>query len=183
MSALAWLGALVIGLVLGLLGSGGSIVTVPVLVYLVHQPEKIAIAGSLAIVGGIALLGGVVAAVNGRVNARTVVLFGVPGMVGTYGGAWLATYVSGVSQLVIFAMVMLLAAWFMLRARALASPEGSGSTGSVLGLGVQGGAVGILTGFVGVGEGSSSCRRWSCSESSRCALRWAPACASSRSIL
>jgi uncharacterized membrane protein YfcA len=50
---LAWLGALAIGLSLGLLGSGGSIITVPVLVYLVGQPEKIAIAGSLGVVGAV----------------------------------------------------------------------------------------------------------------------------------
>ena len=51
MSVFAWLGAMAIGVSLGLLGSGGSILTVPVLVYLVGQEEKLAIAGSLAIVG------------------------------------------------------------------------------------------------------------------------------------
>ena len=51
------LGAIAIGLSLGMLGSGGSILTVPVLTYLVGQPEKLAIASSLAIVGGISLLG------------------------------------------------------------------------------------------------------------------------------
>lgn len=52
----AWLGAILIGLSLGLLGSGGSILTVPVLVYLVGQDEKVAFAGSLAIVGLISLV-------------------------------------------------------------------------------------------------------------------------------
>lgn len=56
--SLALLGALLIGLSLGLLGSGGSILTVPVLVYLLGEPPKQAIAESLLIVGGIALLGG-----------------------------------------------------------------------------------------------------------------------------
>ncbi|MEO8746592.1 MAG: TSUP family transporter, partial [Rhodanobacter sp.] len=55
----ALFGALTVGLSLGLLGSGGSILTVPVLVYLLHQPPKQAIAGSLAIVGAIALVGAV----------------------------------------------------------------------------------------------------------------------------
>lgn len=54
---LAWIGAALIGLSLGLLGSGGSILTVPVLVYLVGEPEKLAITGSLAIVGSISLFG------------------------------------------------------------------------------------------------------------------------------
>ena len=53
----AWPGAIAIGVSLGLLGSGGSILTVPVLVYLIGQDEKIAIAGSLFIVGSIALAG------------------------------------------------------------------------------------------------------------------------------
>ena len=55
---LALPGALAIGLSLGLLGSGGSILTVPVLVYLLGQDEKLAIAGSLFIVGSIAPAGG-----------------------------------------------------------------------------------------------------------------------------
>ena len=54
----ALLGALAIGLSLGLLGSGGSILTVPVLVYLLGQDEKTAIAGSLFVVGTIAAAGG-----------------------------------------------------------------------------------------------------------------------------
>lgn len=153
MSMTAWLGALTIGLILGLLGSGGSIITVPVLLYVVHQPDKIAIAGSLAIVGGIAFVGGVIAAIKRRVHARSVVLFGVPGIAGTYGGAWLASFVSGATQLVVFAVVMVLAAWFMLRRRAAETPAWTGHTNSALSLGTQGGAVGVLTGFVGVGGG------------------------------
>ena len=48
--------ALVVGLTMGLLGSGGSILTVPILVYLMGQDEKVAIASSLAIVGSVAAL-------------------------------------------------------------------------------------------------------------------------------
>ena len=51
----AWIGALLIGISLGLLGSGGSILTVPVLIYLVGEPEKVAIAESLGIVATISL--------------------------------------------------------------------------------------------------------------------------------
>ena len=56
-SILAWPGAILIGISLGLLGSGGSVITVPVLVYLLGQDEKVAIAGSLFVVGSIALAG------------------------------------------------------------------------------------------------------------------------------
>ena len=71
MPVTAWIGALLIGVTMGLLGSGGSILTVPALVYLVDQPEKVAIAGSLLIVGTIALLGSVLAALR-----KTVAILG-----------------------------------------------------------------------------------------------------------
>ena len=93
LSVFAWLGAMAIGVSLGLLGSGGSILTVPVLVYLIGQDEKLAIAGSLAIVGAIALAGSIPYLRKKQVDWRTVVLFGIPGMAGTYMGAWIATWV------------------------------------------------------------------------------------------
>ncbi|MDX1353508.1 MAG: TSUP family transporter, partial [Thiomicrorhabdus sp.] len=77
---LAWIGALFIGLTLGLLGSGGSILTVPVLTYLVGQETKVAIAGSLMIVGIISIFSAIPYARQGLVKWRTVVIFGVPGM-------------------------------------------------------------------------------------------------------
>ena len=75
-------GAIAIGLSLGLLGSGGSILTVPVLVYLVGQDEKVAIAGSLFVVGSIALAGGLQFLRVGFIQWRSVLLFGLPGMLG-----------------------------------------------------------------------------------------------------
>jgi uncharacterized membrane protein YfcA len=92
-------GAIAIGLSLGLLGSGGSILTVPVLVYLVGQDEKVAIAGSLFVIGSIALAGGLQFLRAGFIQWRSVLVFGLPGMLGTYLGAMLAAYVSGVMQL------------------------------------------------------------------------------------
>ena len=78
----AWLGAILIGLSLGLLGSGGSILTVPVLVYLVGQDEKVAFAGSLAIVGLISLVSAFAYARKDLVDWRSAMFFGLPGMVG-----------------------------------------------------------------------------------------------------
>ena len=75
----AWIGALAIGLSLGLLGSGGSVLTVPVLVFLVGQEEKVAIAGSLAVVGSIALVGALPYLARGLVDFRSLLLFGLPG--------------------------------------------------------------------------------------------------------
>lgn len=147
--SLALFGALLIGLSLGLLGSGGSILTVPVLVYLVGEPPKQAIAESLLIVGGIALLGGLPYALRGLVDYRSLLLFGLPGMAGTYLGAWLSRFTSGEVQLLTFALVMLLAAYFMARPLPL-RPKGARKAWKVV---LEGLSVGVLTGFVGVGGG------------------------------
>ncbi len=151
MSVLAWLGAMAIGVSLGLLGSGGSILTVPVLVYLIGQDEKLAIAGSLAIVGSIALVGSLPYLKKKLVDWRIVVLFGIPGMAGTYVGAWIATWVSGLVQLALFAVVMLLASWQMLKPVVL--DDTPHEPREVWKIGLDGLLVGILTGLVGVGGG------------------------------
>lgn len=146
-----WIGAIAIGLSLGLMGSGGSVVTVPVLVYLLGQNEKVAIAGSLAVVGAIAATGALPGLRRGLVDYRSLVLFGLPGMAGTWLGAWLAAFVSGALQLAVFALVMLAAAVLMLRpvrAEAAGRPARAGWKIAADGL-----AVGVLTGFVGVGGG------------------------------
>ena len=103
----ALLGAVAIGLSLGLLGSGGSILTVPVLHYLLGQPEKLAIAGSLLVVGLIAAAASLPYARSRQVDWSNVWWFGVPGMAGAWVGATLAHWVPGPVQLALFAGVML----------------------------------------------------------------------------
>ncbi|MGB0495810.1 MAG: sulfite exporter TauE/SafE family protein [Kangiellaceae bacterium] len=153
LSLFAILGACAIGLSLGLLGSGGSILTVPVLVYLVDQPEKIAIAGSLVIVGSIALLGALPYFKQRFIDWNVVLIFGVPGMLGTYLGAWLATvYLSGIQQLAIFALVMLLASYFMLKPKKIIETS-SDHQRHLFKISMDGLIVGIVTGIVGVGGG------------------------------
>lgn len=148
---LALLGAAAIGLSLGLLGSGGSILTVPILVYLVGQPEKTAIAGSLAIVGGIALAGAIPWTLKREVDWRSVVWFGLPGMAGTWLGAAASRWVPGTVQLFLFALVMIVAAWMMARpARLTDAPRAPRPRAWIV---VDGLAVGVLTGLVGVGGG------------------------------
>lgn len=149
--AFALPGALAIGMSLGLLGSGGSILTVPVLVYLLGQDEKLAIASSLAIVGLISMAGSIPFIRQRLVDWRTVALFGIPGMIGTYLGAYSSVYVSGVLQLSVFALVMLAASYLMLKPLAM---EGRSATPrSVTKIGIDGLLVGCITGFVGVGGG------------------------------
>lgn len=147
---LALLGALAIGLSLGLLGSGGSILTVPVLHYLVGQPDKLAIAGSLLVVGLIAAAGCVPYALHRQVDWRNAARFGLPGMAGAWAGASLAHWVPGAAQLALFAAVMLLAAWRMLAGAALAPSADEPRAAAVIG---GGAAVGLLSGLVGVGGG------------------------------
>lgn len=149
------LGALAIGLVLGLLGSGGSILTVPVLVYLAHEPDKVAIAESLAIVGGIALVGALPYAKQRLVDWHSVLWFGVPGILGTYGGAALSKWIPGPLQLALFATVMILAAVLMFRGRKnvmdkAGEPRRRQPLWLIAGEGLL---VGVLTGLVGVGGG------------------------------
>ncbi len=150
-------GALLIGLLLGLLGSGGSILTVPVLVYLLGHEAKPAIAESLAIVGGISAAGAIPYAAARQIDWRNAWFFGIPGMIGTYLGAGLAHYVAAVVQLILFAGVMLLAAWMMFR-QSPPPDEASEANGSdhrhpLWKIVVEGLVVGIITGLVGVGGG------------------------------
>lgn len=148
---LAWPGAVAIGVSLGLFGSGGSILTVPVLLYLFGQEEKVAIAGSLAVVGTIALIGAVPYVRDRLVDWRNVFAFGLPGMTGTYLGAWIAAFVPGLFQLALFALVMLLAAVFMLRPPKL--DPNRAATRAIWKIAIDGLLVGVLTGLVGVGGG------------------------------
>jgi len=150
-SLLAWPGAIAIGVSLGLLGSGGSIITVPVLIYLLGQDEKLAIAGSLFVVGNIALAGSLQYIRVGLVDWRNVFVFGVPGMAGTYLGAMIAAFVPGIMQLAFFALVMLLASYMMLRPVSLTNePHERRESWKIASDGLF---VGVITGLVGVGGG------------------------------
>ena len=89
---LAILGAVIIGWSLGLFGSGGSILTVPVLMYLVGMPAGESIASSLLIVAGISLFGSISYIRRKNVSWRHFWVFGIPGMIGTYGGIILSHF-------------------------------------------------------------------------------------------
>jgi uncharacterized protein len=151
LNILVIVGAVIIGLSLGLLGSGGSIITMPLLLYVVGEPEKLAIAESLLVVGSIASVGSLLLAKSKLINLRYIVWFGVPSMLGTYIGAWSAQFVSGLVQVLTFSIVMLVSSRMMLKSPiANAQPAASSQ---LLGISLVGVAVGILAGFVGVGGG------------------------------
>jgi uncharacterized membrane protein YfcA len=157
---LAALLAFLIGITLGLLGGGGSILTVPVFAYALDYDPKAAIAMSLPVVGGAALVGAYRHWRMGHVDLRTALPFGLAAMLAAFVGARLARFIPGDIQLAVLGIVMLGAAFSMLRPpRALAQlPDGAVAPHTdaelsrlkLTGLGLF---VGLLTGIVGVGGG------------------------------
>ncbi|MDQ3264146.1 MAG: sulfite exporter TauE/SafE family protein [Myxococcota bacterium] len=146
-----------IGLALGLLGGGGSILTVPILVYALGFSPKQGIALGLAVVGVTSLVGAISQWRRGNVKLKAAATFAGVAMLGTYGGARLSAFIPGAVQLVLFAAVMLVAAFFMQRnaRRPLpaleAVPVVPRSRPLILGISAL--AVGALTGIAGVGGG------------------------------
>jgi uncharacterized membrane protein YfcA len=146
---------LVIGLLLGMVGGGGSILTVPILVYALDLGVHEATATSLVIVGATALIGAVSHARAGRVAVKTALTFGTAGIVGAFAGTWLNARVSGPAILLLFGLLMLVVALRMAvgkrsGAAALTSPAAIGFRWTVPATGL---AVGLMTGFFGVGGG------------------------------
>jgi len=150
--------AALVGLSLGLTGGGGSILTVPIFVYVLGFEPKLAIAMSLPVVGGASLIGAVSHWKAGNVKLRTAALFGVIAMAGAYAGARLSVFLSGSLQLALLAIVMLLAAVSMFRSARRdrfrvgdAAPESRAMALGLLFPVALG--VGLLTGVVGIGGG------------------------------
>ncbi len=150
---LAWIGAILIGVTLGLLGSGGSILTVPILTYLVGQETKLAIASSLIIVCLISLFSALSYAYHKQVKWRTVLLFGLPGMLGAVTGAWTAHFISDAVQMLIFSILLLIAAYLMFEPITLKGEEKEHSERGMHQIVIDGFVVGLVTGIVGVGGG------------------------------
>jgi uncharacterized membrane protein YfcA len=152
--AIGLLLAAVVGLSLGLLGGGGSVLAVPIFVYVLGYGAKEAIAMSLAVVGFTSLVAAVGHWRAGNVNLRVAATFGPVAMVGTFVGARLATLVSGTFQLIVFAVVMLASAVFMFGGSSVRLTEPTESARTRLApIVAEGLLVGVMTGFVGVGGG------------------------------
>jgi uncharacterized membrane protein YfcA len=152
--------AALIGLSLGLLGGGGSILTVPILVYVLGFGTKNAIAMSLPIVGVTSAVGAVSHWRAGRVDLRAALVFGGITMVTSYVGARLAVLVSADAQLALLAAVMILAAASLLRNARKPQPDAANvadQPAAPLSLTIPLVAiacgVGLLTGLVGIGGG------------------------------
>jgi uncharacterized membrane protein YfcA len=152
-TALAVALAVVVGLTLGMLGGGGSILTVPLLVYVAGLDAKAAIATSLLVVGVTSAVGAVSHARAGRVRWRTGLLFGAAGMAGAYTGGRVAHWIPGEILLLAFAAMMIATAIAMLRGGREVDPARAHAhlpVGRVL---LDGAVVGLVTGLVGAGGG------------------------------
>jgi uncharacterized membrane protein YfcA len=149
--ALTLLAALAVGVSLGLLGGGGSILTVPILVYVAGVETKQAIAMSLFVVGATSLAGVVPHARAGRVRWRTGLLFGGAGMAGAYAGGRLAAFIPAGVLLAAFAVMMAVTAVAMLRSRP--APAGGHADRPIVRILAEGVTVGLVTGLVGAGGG------------------------------
>jgi len=138
-----------IGFALGLTGGGGSIITLPVLVYLIGESVHEAIGTSLVVVGGIAAQGFLAQRTNVRFGSGLIV--GLLGIIGNIPGSILAGHVSGELLLLLFAGFMFVSAFAMLFIRLPDHVEGAKP--HWLMVAVVGAVLGFLTGFLGVGGG------------------------------
>jgi uncharacterized membrane protein YfcA len=145
--------AVAIGVTLGLLGGGGSILTVPILVYVAGLPAKDAIATSLFVVGATAAFAVIPHARAGRVRWRTGAIFGVAGMTGAYAGGRVAEYIPGQWLLAGFGLMMLATAVAMLRGRRTPADRPVPHELPVRRVLLDGVVVGLVTGLVGAGGG------------------------------
>jgi uncharacterized membrane protein YfcA len=169
MEIAGYLASLVIGISLGLIGGGGSILTVPVLVYLFHVNPVMATAYSLFIVGATSLVGSFPKYQAGEINLKTAVIFGVPSIIAVYAtrafivpaipaevftvGSLLVT--KSLLMMLLFAVLMVFASVSMIRTKPVlpsSEPAGVQQFNYPLIL-VEGAVVGTLTGLVGAGGG------------------------------
>jgi len=166
MEIFGFFSALLIGLILGLIGGGGSILTVPIFVYLLGISPLVATAYSLFVVGTTALVGAISNHKKGMVDVRTGFIFAVPAFIGVYvTRRYLLSlipedifYISSflvtkdVAIMLFFSILMLAASFFMINGRAEVSNTKLLKYNVPL-LSLEGLVVGVLTGFVGAGGG------------------------------
>lgn len=123
------------------------------MVYLIGEPEKLAIGESLGIVAFISLSGFVPYAWKNQVHWRSILFFGLPGIGGTWLGAWLSQFISGKLQLIIFGVVMVVAAAMMFLKKQQLEDKSKKQKHAFWKIILEGLFVGVLTGTVGVGGG------------------------------
>ena len=168
MEIIGYLASILIGISLGLIGGGGSILTVPVLVYLFHVEPVLATAYSLFIVGSSSLIGAWPKYKQGFVNLKTAIIFGIPSIVavfatrkfllpaipsalGTIAGFEIT---KSLMMMLLFAILMVASSFSMIRSKS--SPIDLKEEAQIFNypmILLEGALVGLLTGLVGAGGG------------------------------
>ena len=146
--------AILIGISLGMLGGGGSILTVPLLLYVFHLDAKVSIAMSLLVVGSTSLAAIIPHARAGRVQWKVGAIFGATSMVGAYAAGRVAKFIPSSILLLAFGGMMLVTAVAMMRPkRADAGASVERKTLPLHWIMLEGLVVGAVTGVVGGGGG------------------------------
>lgn len=155
--------AVIIGVLLGLLGGGGSILTVPVLVYLADIPAKSAIITSLIVVGCTSIIATLTHARKKHVCWKTGAIFGSAGMLGAFLGGRLTVYIPDALLLVLLGLVMLVASFSMIFGKKTPVVEEDNNHDDntsfcpaelpIIAILLDGFFLGVITGLVGVGGG------------------------------
>jgi uncharacterized protein len=167
MEILGYIASILIGVSLGIIGGGGSILTVPVLVYLFYVDPVLATGYSLFIVGVTSAAGSVSYFKKGLVNIRTAIIFGIPSIIAVFfTRAFIIpsipdelieigtlTITKGIFLLIVFALLMIVASYSMIAKGNLKPPRTSPHPYRDVLIVTEGTAVGILTGLVGAGGG------------------------------
>lgn len=169
MIIIGYLLAALVGISLGLIGSGGSILTVPILVYIMDVDPVAATAYSLFIVGTTALVGGIRNAIQKTVHFPTVLVFGLPSIAAVYATRkWLVplipdelfslgslTITKPIALMLLFAVVMIMASISMIRPgkKETERSDSGNITYNYPVILLEGTLVGVLTGLVGAGGG------------------------------
>lgn len=168
MEIAGYFASVLIGIALGLIGGGGSILTVPVLFYLFHVSPVIATGYSLFIVGTTSAVGSITYFRKGLVNVKTAIIFGIPSIAAVFATrAWIVpaipeqlfsigefTLTRGLLLLLIFAVLMVVASFSMIRkSKSEVAAESAKQKFNYPLILAEGAIVGVLTGLVGAGGG------------------------------
>jgi len=163
---LGYIGAIIVGLTLGLLGGGGSILTVPILVYLLGTNPVLATAYSLFVVGATSLVGAIRNMAKGMVDIKIAIIFAIPAFIAVYlTRAYIVpaipeeiisigdfTLTKDLGIMLFFAIIMLAASYSMIRGRKEKEVAEAHKLNVPL-IVLEGAVVGVLTGIVGAGGG------------------------------
>lgn len=165
---IGYLAAILIGVSLGLIGGGGSILTVPVLVYILHVDPVLATAYSLFVVGATSLVGAGNYMRRGLVDYKTAVVFAIPSFIAVFLTRkflvpWLPDPLFSVGDvevtknigiMVFFALIMLAASYSMIKEKKETKDDENNEVKFNIPLiAVEGSVVGLITGIVGAGGG------------------------------